>query len=188
MTGAGSDIAAAHELLEFWFSEQAEKRWFNSTSEFDNELRDRYAALYEAACRGELEHWRDAADAALALVILFDQIPLNIFRGQARGFASEAMAREVAAGAIDRGWDKALSDKQKVFMYLPFMHSENLADQDRSVTLYTAAGLENNLRFARHHREIVRRFGRFPHRNAILGRPSTAEELEWLASKEAFKG
>jgi len=188
MTEQRDDRAPAHELVKFWFSPGAKKRWFDSTIEFDNELRDKYAELYEAACRGELDHWRDDVESALALVILFDQIPLNIFRGQPRSFASDGQARAVAVDVIGRNWDKSLSDEQKAFLYLPFMHSEMLEDQDRSVALFRAAGLENNLRFALHHREIVRRFGRFPHRNAILGRPSSDEEQAWLASKDAFKG
>ncbi|MBI1422543.1 MAG: DUF924 family protein [Gammaproteobacteria bacterium] len=178
----------AGELIDFWFSPRVEKLWFNSTPAFDQELRDRYADTYAAACRGECDIWQTSPPGALALVIVFDQIPLNIFRGQQQSFASEARARAVAEKAIGNGFDAYLSDAQKAFLYLPYMHSENLADQDRSVVLYTAAGLENNLRFARHHREIVRRFGRFPHRNAILGRQSTDEELAWLASKDAFKG
>ena len=121
-------------------------------------------------------------------MILFDQIPLNIFRQQAQSFASEVRARAVAAHALAQGLDTELTGPQKAFLYLPYMHSEDLTDQDISVELFRKAGLSNNLRFAEHHREIVRRFGRFPHRNAILGRDSSAEELAWLASKEAFKG
>lgn len=181
-------VSIAQALLDFWFSPRVEKLWFRSTPQFDNELRDAYLATYTAACRGDLDDWAATAAGALALVILFDQVPLNIFRGQAQSFATEARARAVAAAVIASGMDRALSDTQKVFLYLPFMHSEDLSDQDRSVELFTAAGLSNNLRFAKHHREIVRRFGRFPHRNAILGRESTAEELTWLASKDAFKG
>ena len=178
----------ARELIDFWFSPRVEKLWFNSTPAFDQELRDRYADTYVAACRGECDVWQTSPLGALALVIVFDQLPLNIFRGQPQSFASEARARAVAEKAIANGFDTRLRDAQKAFLYLPYMHSENLADQDRSIELFTEAGLESNLRFARHHREIVRRFGRFPHRNAILGRQSTAEELTWLASKEAFKG
>lgn len=182
------EIKTADELIAFWFSESVAKRWFNSTPAFDDELRKRLALTYAAACRGELDGWEASASGALALVILFDQIPLNIFRGQAASFATEARAREVAARAIAKGVDAQLVGSQKAFLYLPYMHSENLQDQDTSVELFTRAWLEENLRFAHHHREIVRRFGRFPHRNAILGRESTPEETAWLASKEAFKG
>lgn len=188
MTGQHGDLEAAHELLDFWFSDKAKKRWFKSTVEFDNELRGKYAGLYQAARRGELDYWRNAVESALALVILFDQIPLNIFRNQPQSFATDGLARDVAEDVIARGWDKTLNDEQKAFLYLPFMHSEEMADQDRAVALYSSAGLEHNLRYAIHHREIVRRFGRFPHRNAILGRPSSDDELAWLASKDAFTG
>jgi uncharacterized protein (DUF924 family) len=185
---ANNIVSNAQEIIEFWFSPRVEKLWFHSTPAFDNELREHYAATYAAACRDELDDWQANALGALALVILFDQIPLNIFRGQPQSFATEARARAVAEKAIARGFDTQLTDPQKGFMYLPYMHSENLTDQDRSVALYTRAGLANHLRFANHHREIVRRFGRFPHRNAILGRQSTPEELAWLDSKDAFKG
>ena len=181
-------LATAEELLDFWFSPRVAKRWFNSTPEFDAELRDKFAATYSAACRGELDDWQASARGALALVILFDQIPLNIFRKQAQSFATEARARAVAAQAIAQGFDAELSGAQKAFLYLPYMHSETLADQDQSVEFFRQAGLNDNLRFAEHHREIVRRFGRFPHRNAILGRESSAEEIAWLASKDGFKG
>jgi uncharacterized protein (DUF924 family) len=124
----------------------------------------------------------------LALVIVLDQFPLNMFRGQRESFATEAAAREAAVQAIAWGFDQSLTDEQKAFLYLPFMHSEDLADQDRAVALYEGAGLENSLKWARHHRELIRRFGRFPHRNAILGRPSTPEELAYLGSAGAFKG
>jgi len=183
-----SQVTTAQALIDFWFSPEAAKRWFNSTPAFDDELRERYAETYTMACRGDLDEWQETAEGALALVILFDQIPLNIFRGQAPSFATEARAREVARKAIARGFDTQLTDQQKVFMYLPYMHSENLADQDISVDLFTQAGLDNNLRYASHHREIVRRFGRFPHRNEILGRRSSEEEIAWLASEESFKG
>lgn len=188
MDTADNTLVTAMELIDFWFSERVAKLWFHSTPAFDDELRQRYAATYAAACRDELDDWRATAQGALALVILFDQIPLNIFRGQPQSFATEARARAIAAQAIAQGLDAQLSGPQKAFMYLPYMHSEKLADQDTSVDLFTRAGLENNLRFALHHRDIVRRFGRFPHRNAILGRQSTAEEVAWLASKDAFKG
>jgi uncharacterized protein (DUF924 family) len=111
-----------------------------------------------------------------------------MYREQALGYSTEAAARKVAHRAIERGWDRELDPPGRAFLYLPFMHSEELADQDRAVALYEAAGMSDNLRFARHHREIVHRFGRFPHRNAALGRECTAEERDWLNSKEAFHG
>lgn len=179
---------SSDEIIEFWFSEPVSKLWFRSTPAFDNELRERFGEVYEQAAQGELADWQASAHGALALVILLDQIPLNIFRGQAQSFATEHQAREVAGSAIAHGFDQQLTDAQKAFMYMPYMHSEDLRDQDRSVELYSKAGLDSNLRFARHHRELIRRFGRFPHRNAILGRASTSEEIEYLNSSDAFQG
>ncbi|MGD8592395.1 MAG: DUF924 family protein [Gammaproteobacteria bacterium] len=175
-------------LLAFWFSEPVKKLWFNSTPEFDAELREKYLHFLERAERGELDDWANDARGALALVIILDQFPLNMFRQQARSFATENKARQVADLATDKGLDQSLSAEQKAFLYLPFMHSENLADQDKSVELFEKAGLTENLRYAKHHRELIQRFGRFPHRNRILGRESTAEEEDYLNSKEAFLG
>lgn len=178
----------AADLLEFWFSGEVSRRWFRSTAQFDEVLRRRYEPLVVAALQGDLREWAASPRGALALVLLLDQLPLNIYRGQARSFAGETLAREVAATALEQGWERQLSEKEKAFLYIPFMHSEDLADQQRAVALYRAAGLEGNLRWAEHHCNIIRRFGRFPHRNAILGRESTPEELAWLASDEAFRG
>jgi uncharacterized protein (DUF924 family) len=124
----------------------------------------------------------------LALAIVLDQLPLNMYRGRPEAFSTEQRAVAVAKQAIAQGFDKQIPKDRLMFLYLPLMHSECLADQDRSVALFAAAGLAENLRFAEHHREIVRRFGRFPHRNAILGRASTPAELDYLASPQAFKG
>jgi uncharacterized protein (DUF924 family) len=175
-------------LVDFWFSASVRPLWFNATPEFDAELRQHYLPTYRAALAGQLAAWEQTPLGALALVICLDQLPLNMFRGQAESFVGEAPARAVAERAIDRGLDQSLAGVQKAFLYLPYMHSESLADQDRSVALFEAAGLQDNLHWAKHHRDIVRRFGRFPHRNAILGRESTPEEDAWLASKEAFRG
>ncbi|MEN8171234.1 MAG: DUF924 family protein [Pseudomonadota bacterium] len=175
-------------ILHFWYSERVRPLWFRSTPQFDKEIRQRFEATWQAARDGRLAHWESDADGALALVIVLDQFPLNMYRKQAQSFSTEAQAREVARRAIDRGWDSELNASGKAFLYLPFMHSENLDDQDRSIALYEAAGLKDNMRYARHHREIVRRFSRFPHRNDTLGRESTKEELAWLQTKEAFSG
>lgn len=179
---------AITELLEFWFSERVEKFWFNSTKTFDEELRQKYLPLLEQAEQGQLNVWQQTPLGSLALVIVLDQLPLNLFRQQARSFATESQARDVAQQAIDNGFDAGLSDKQKAFLYLPFMHSENMSNQDRSVELFEKAGLQDNLKYAKHHRSIVKRFGRFPHRNKILGRDSTPDEVSYLNSKEAFLG
>lgn len=174
-------------VLDFWFSNAAAKQWFRATPAFDAEIGERFAALWGDCKDGLCDFWEQTAEGALALVIVLDQFPLNMHRDQALGYSTEAQARAVAERAIAAGFDRLLDGAQMAFLYLPFMHSENLADQERSVALFEAAGLEQNLRYARHHREIIRRFGRFPHRNAALGRDSTAAETAWLASSEGFK-
>lgn len=181
-------VKTAQELVQFWFSESVRPLWFNATPEFDAELRKEYLETYQAALSGELAHWADTAEGALALVICLDQLPLNMFRGQAESFIGEAPARRVAATAIARGLDQALTPMQKPFLYMPYMHSEALVDQQQARVLFEQAGLQDNLQWVNHHYDIVARFGRFPHRNAILGRESTTEELAWLASDEAFTG
>ncbi len=181
-------VVEPQEILEFWFTEPVSSHWFSSTPELDQEIERRYQRLWAQAKDGLLDHWMTTAEGCLALVILLDQFPLNMFRSEADSFLTEEQAREVAAFALKRDFDQTLGDSQKAFLYMPFMHSESLQDQDRSVALFEAAGLKANLSFARHHRELIRRFGRFPHRNAILGRQSTSEERAYLESDEAFRG
>ena len=176
------------EVIAFWFDERVRALWFASTPAFDQQVRERFESTWRAARDGRLKAWGATAEGALALVLVLDQFPLNIYRGRPEAFATEARARAVADRAIALGFDRLLDDEQRGFLYLPFMHSESPADQDRSVSLYEAAGFAEGLRWARHHRDIVRRFGRFPHRNAILGRESTSEEHTWLASEEGFRG
>ena len=176
------------EIIEFWFSARVRPRWFSSTPRFDEEIAERFGSLWERAARGGLDGWQDTPEGALALVVILDQFPLNMFRGDARSFSTEAAAIAVTKAALVRGLDRRLPPDQRAFLYMPLMHSEVLADQELAVELYDVPGLESNLAFARHHREIVRRFGRFPHRNAPLDRPSTPEERRYLASEEAFKG
>jgi uncharacterized protein (DUF924 family) len=178
----------AQEILDFWFSDDVRKLWFNSTPEFDASLRERFLPLWQQASRGELDHWQENAAGCLALVILLDQFPLNIFRAEAQSFATEAQSREVAQLAIDQGFDQGLEAEQRAFLYMPFMHSETLADQQRALKLFDQPGLDDNLRFARHHHGIIEKFGRFPHRNEALGRNSSAAEIEYLNSKQAFTG
>lgn len=176
------------DILDFWYAAEMRTKWFASTPPLDASIKAQYEPTWEAAMRGELNDWRNSAEGCLALVIILDQLPLNMFRGTAKSFSSEAKSREIAQHAIDQGYDQQIDLTRLAFLYMPFMHSESLADQDFSVALFEAAGLENNVRFAKHHREIVRRFGRFPHRNAILERASTPQELDYLNSQEAFKG
>lgn len=179
---------APKDILNFWFSERVKPLWFNSTPEFDAELRTEFLAVYYAAFNEKLDDWKQSAEGCEALVVILDQFPLNMFRGLAESFHGEAKAIEIAKYAIDQKYDEELTREQKAFLYMPLMHSENLGDQDLSVKLFDKAGLTDNLRFAKHHRDIVRRFGRFPHRNQVLNRQSTEAELEYLASDEAFHG
>jgi uncharacterized protein (DUF924 family) len=181
-------VSSAAEVLDFWYSEPMRPHWFHSSQELDRQIRDRFLATYRAAFGDGLAHWADTPEGALALTIALDQFPLNMFRGQPGAFASEALARRVALEAIARQLDQHLSGDRKAFLYMPLMHSEALADQDRAVALYEQAGLVENLKWARHHRELIRRFGRFPHRNPILGREATPEESAYLDSEDAFRG
>lgn len=176
------------ELLAFWFSEAMRKRWFDSTPELDRTIRERFEPLWQRARAGELEAWLDSPDGALALVIVLDQLPLNMYRGRPEAYASGEQAVAAAQRALALGHDRHVPADRLAFLFLPFMHSEDPAEQDRSVALFRAAGLTGHLYWAEHHRDIVRRFGRFPHRNAALGRESTAAELAYLASDQAFKG
>jgi uncharacterized protein (DUF924 family) len=181
-------LASAADVIDFWFAPAVQPLWFAATPAFDDDLRTRFLRTYHAAAAGQLGDWTATPLGALALTIVLDQFPLNLFRGQPESFATEAAARTVADHAIVQGFDQALPPERRQFLYLPFMHSETGADQERSVALYQQPGLEESLRFARHHAELIRQFGRFPHRNAILGRPSTPEEVAYLASPNAFHG
>ena len=176
------------DLIEYWFSEEASKHWFKSTKAFDQALLEAHEQTWLDAKQARLDHWQQSAVGSLALVILLDQLPLNMFRGQAKSFATESQSRDVARAAIAKGFDQALPASRKAFLYMPFMHSEELEDRALAVKLFDQPGLENNHRFARHHYGIIERFGRFPHRNKILGRESTDAEIEYLNSKQGFQG
>lgn len=176
------------DIIDFWFDENSKKVWFNSTPVFDAELKEKFEETYLAARDGELSAWEANAEGILALVILFDQFPLNMYRGDVKSFSTEQRSRDLALTAIEKGLDKDLSNEQKSFLYMPFMHSENLEDQDKAIALFEDAGLKDNARFAHHHRDIVQRFGRFPHRNSILSRENTDAEKNYLVSGEAFLG
>ena len=176
------------ELIDFWFSDEVSQYWFKSTRAFDQQLADSYADTWQRAKQGELDDWQQTATGSLALIILFDQLPLNMFRGTAKSFSTEAQSRDVARDAIDKGFDTQLAANQKSFMYMPFMHSEDLEDQALAIQLFSQPGLENNYRYSKHHYGIVEQFGRFPHRNKILGRASSKAEIKYLNSKQGFQG
>lgn len=168
----------AAEILAFW-SDAGPKKWYAKDDAFDAEIRSRFAATHEAAKAGSLDGWADTPEGALALVIVLDQFPRNIFRNDARAFAADAKARDIANAAIDKGFTERVAPPLDQFFFLPLMHSEHLADQDRCVAAFTGGAPENR-KFAEIHRDIIARFGRFPHRNAVLGRTSTPEEQAFL--------
>jgi uncharacterized protein (DUF924 family) len=168
----------ANEVLAFW-RDAGPERWFAHDEAFDTRFREQFLVLHEKAARGELSAWTQTADGALALIILLDQFPRNSFRGTARMFATDSLARQVAKAMIDRGQDKEIDSKLRAFVYLPFEHSEDLTDQDRSVGLCQTLDAET-LKWAEMHRDIIRRFGRFPHRNKVLGRTTSPEEQAFM--------
>jgi uncharacterized protein (DUF924 family) len=188
MKGMTTNTLSPKSVLQFWFSPQVSELWFNSTPAFDLEVKRIFEPLYQEAMQGKLNDWEVSPEGSLALVIVLDQFPLNMYRGNKESFLSGDRALAAAKNAIQRGFDKYLVPEELPFLYLPFMHSEKLEDQNKSLELFEKAGLKNNLRFAHHHRDIIVRFGRFPHRNPALGRESTPEELAYLSSKEGYHG
>jgi len=193
--------ANAEDLLEFWFgdalasAERLEARsqlWFRQSDAFDAEIGQRFSALPERAASGALDAWREGAEPCLAFVLAVDQLPRNLFRGSARAFAFDPLGREAALSAIARGFDRDLHPVQAAFLYLPLEHAEDVEMQERSVQLYAALGerapgqiraqFDQYSEYARRHRDVIRRFGRFPHRNGMLERPSTPEEVAYLES------
>jgi len=170
----------ALRVVSFWI-EAGPALWFAKDAKFDARFRDRFLHDHEAAARGELQYWQSTPDGALALVILLDQFPRNAFRGTPRMYDTDALARQVARQAFAAGYDAEIAMPLRKFLVLPLAHSEDLVDQERSVALARRMGADD-LAHAQHHRDIVRRFGRFPHRNAILGREDTPAETEYLAN------
>jgi len=177
----GAMVASPIDVVSFW-QKAGPDRWFKKDPAFDDEIRERFLATYQAAAAGQLSGWEHSADGALALLILLDQFPRNMFRGDVRAFATDPLARAITAGAIVRGFDSQISKELRNFFYLPFEHSEDLADQERCIALNRASGDAENLKWAEIHADIIRRFGRFPHRNAALGRTTTPEEQAFLDS------
>lgn len=184
-------------ILDFWFSERAKPLWFERDRAFDEEIRARFGDDVHAAQGGAFENWRQSPDGCLALLILLDQMARNIHRGEARAFLGDARAREIADGAIRRGFDLGMPFTKRSFLYLPFEHGEDMANQNRAVDLFTRlraevtpdqqAEADVQLDYAHRHRDCIRRFGRFPGRNAALGRPSTEDEIAFLGNpKNSF--
>jgi uncharacterized protein (DUF924 family) len=186
----------ARALLDFWFGppgdpgrEQHREIWFKATDEFDDSLRRAFLADYEAAAAGALLPWEASPEGALALVLLLDQVPRNIFRGTPRAYATDPAARAAADRTLARGFNQMVPPAWRLFFYMPFHHSEDIADQRRSLTLFNALPRNPDRRgslrrYGRPYIEVIERFGRFPHRNEILGRPSTPEEIAFLAKPD----
>jgi len=172
------DLPSAHDVVRFW-RDAGPKRWFAKSSAFDADFRSRFEALHQAAAARALDGWAADAEGALALLVLLDQFPRNAYRGTAHMFATDGLARAIARAAIASGLDRQVEAGLRCFFYLPFMHSEDLADQERSVQLNAALDA-NTQRFAQMHHELIARFSRFPHRNAVMGRETTAEEQRFL--------
>lgn len=181
------------DVLEFWFGAPGSaehgslrKCWFEKDPAFDAEIRRRFLSLVDEAAAGRLDDWADRPERLLALIVLLDQFPRNLFRDAPRAFATDAQALALAQQALAQGVDAQLMPVARAFIYLPFEHSEDLAMQDRAVALFSALAQHGEafasyLDYAERHRDVIRRFGRFPHRNAILGRASTPEEIAFLA-------
>lgn len=173
------------DLLAFW-REAGMDKWFRGGAAFDAECRARWQDAHFAAARRECDGWMDDADGALALVLLLDQIPRNIFRGSGHAFATDPLALHFAGRAIEVGFDAQVDPALQFFFYMPFEHSEAIADQRRAVELFTALDDANLLGYAVAHRDVIARFGRFPHRNAALGRSNTPDEQAWLDAGGGF--
>ena len=170
--------AMPDEVVSFW-QEAGPSRWYRKEEAFDRSFRDRFLATHEAAARGELDGWLATAEGALALCILLDQFPRNAFRGSPRMFATDGKAREVARDALEKMFDREVKEELRQFFVMPFMHSEDIADQNLCVRLSKELSTDT-LRYAEMHKDIIERFGRFPHRNAVLARETTVEEQRFL--------
>lgn len=170
------------DVLRFWFGLEPEQ-WWNGGAELDERIRRQFLELWQKKRQLPVESFLDDPLTAVAGVILFDQFPRNMFRGHADAYSTDPLALGIAKAAVDRRLDKQLATDERKFLYMPFQHSEKLDDQNRAVLLFTELGDEHQLGYAKHHRDIIERFGRFPHRNAILGRASRPEEIAAQADK-----
>lgn len=177
-------MVGPEEVLQFWLDEIGPKGWYEASDALDDEIRTKFEDTWRAACEGKFSLWLTYPSGALAYIILTDQFSRNMFRGEGRAFASDKIALAAAKSAIDKGWDKRIDEPARQFFYMPLMHSENLCDQDRCIRLICErmpASRESMLLHARAHREVIRKFGRFPYRNEALVRTTTATERDYLA-------
>ncbi|MEN3792853.1 DUF924 family protein [Fulvimarina sp. MAC3] len=170
---------APDTIVEFWWNAGPEK-WFSKDETFDETISNRFLDIYEQAASGRLDAWTEEPVGALALVILLDQFPRNMFRGTPRAYETDERAKEIGLMALERGDHETVSEEINQFFAIPLMHSEKLEDQDACIAWMKRVGTDENVEYAQHHRDIIARFGRFPHRNAILGRESTEEEMQYL--------
>lgn len=177
----------AHEdILTFWFEESTPSQWFSQSNSFDQIIKDKFMDTLKAAKAGECFQWRGQAKGRLAEVILLDQFSRNIFRGKPQAFEADSLALVLAQEAINTKADLILSDTERAFLYMPFMHSESLVIHEEALKLFSQTGLENNLSFEIEHMNIIKQFGRYPHRNGVLGRESSAAEVEFLKTHTGF--
>ncbi|OXT01734.1 hypothetical protein B7H23_01885 [Notoacmeibacter marinus] len=181
-----ADTDWVDDVNSFWFEEFGPKDWFSGSETLDKSIWDRFLPLHERLADTVPPLAKAEPKAALAAILVLDQFPRNMFRGTARAFASDALALDLSRHAVAQGFDRSLNKQGRQFLYMPLMHSETLADQDRSVECFKALGSDEGLRFAEEHREIIGRFGRFPHRNEVLGRESTEAERVFLAEADSY--
>lgn len=171
---------AYQDILNFWFSEIDQKMWWQKSDAFDQEIKNRFKEVHQAASQCELFHWRKSAEGRLSEIIVLDQFSRNMFRNNKKAFDQDPLALALAQEAVLQKEDHTLNLQQKMFLYMPYMHSESLKVHEQAVQLFSQPGLEGNLDFEHKHKVIIERFGRYPHRNDILGRTSTSEEIEFL--------
>ena len=178
-------IANANAILHFWFEETPPRAWFRNDPAFDAQIRERFLVIYLMAARGELSGWRASAKGRLAEIIVLDQFPRNLFRASGQAFATDPMALVLAQEAVAGGALDQLEQRQQPFLIMPYMHSESAVIHEQAVTLFSRPGLEYNLEFELKHKAIIDRFGRYPHRNAVLGRETTPEEAVFLQEPDS---
>lgn len=179
-------MKTAADVLEFWFVQHGEADWFGAKPEFDAALAERFAATHAAVAKGEAWTWRQRPEGRLAEIIVLDQFSRQLYRRRPEAFATDGMALALAQEAVATGADRALEPRRRTFLYMPYMHSESLKVHEEAVRLFTELGQEETLKYEIAHRDCIARFGRYPRRNAALGRISTADELEYIASGEGM--
>ena len=179
-------LPTIQDVLMFWFDELTPQQWFNSFDDVDQAIANRFSTAHEAASKGELFEWRETPDGRLAEIIVLDQFARNLFRGDPRSFATDTLALVLAQEAIAAGDDQRIDPERLAFLYMPFMHSESLLMHEIAEKLFDRPGMEMNFKSLRSHTKVLQRFGRYPHRNAAVGRQSTADEIDFLKDGRGF--